>query len=410
MAAVPLNMSCGQTDLHPDCLEALGKQLGTPIYYPSYPKLEFETMQLIQQLGRTQNDVLLLAGSATYGEEAAMLTAVELGDKVIALNTGTFGQVLTDLVRVAGGTPIELKTEMGKSIAPGEVRSCLEANPDARMVAVVHSETSAGTMNPVREIGEILRGYPQTLYMVDAVSSFGAAPVNIDEWGIDILCTSTQKCLNAPQGLAIVVVSRRAWERIAAREKAPPTVCLDLRVWRSYSDGVRRSAVGGGGPRDISFEVSDRLAHGPSPSFSLVRGLNASLKGILEEGPENVHRRHRVAGKAVREAARAMGVVKVLADEEVAAPMCTSLVYPDEREVERVQTTVYQKYGIALAGNRIGNMGFVARRDCILRTIEALGKTLAEMGYLPDVDAALEAARRVFDEAELGGTRESRSA
>lgn len=407
MADEPLNMSCGQTELAPECLKALGEQLVTPTYYRPYQELECETIQLIQELAHTKNDVLLIAGSATSGEEATMLTVLEPGDKILTVNTGTFGQVLTDLARVAGAIPIEIKVDMGRSVTPDQVRYWLERTPDVKMVAAVHMETTAGTVNPIAEIGEVLREYPQVLYMVDGVSSFGAMPTMIDDWGIDVFCTSSQKCLNAPQGLAIVIVSDKTWDVVGKREKDPPTVCLDLRVWKRHHEAVRAAVVSEGGtPKDVSFQESGRVAHGPSPSYVLVKGLHASLKALMAEGPERVFGRHRVAGKAVREAIRAMGVVKVLAEEEEAAPVATHLVFPEECPAGQVQLALYEKYKIAIGGNRIGGMGLAARPERILRVIKALGEVLKEMGQNVRVDEAYEAALQVFKDAGMDVGRE----
>jgi len=394
MVSYPLNMSCGQTDLHPNCLAALGRQLGTPIYYPPYWELELETIGLLRRLMHTQNDVLLITGSATYGEEAAILSLVEPGQKVVTVNSGVYGQVLTDLVNITGGDPIEITVEEGKAVTPDQVRDVLWKEPDAAMVAAVHCDTSVGTINPIPEIGAMLTEFPHVLFMVDAVSALGATQLRVDEWRIDVCCTSPQKCVNGPQGVAIVSVSDRAWHTIERRHTPINSLCLDLTVWRAYHDGVRE-AYESGQWTDISY-ATQKAIHGPSPSYVLVAALKAALEAILDEGEEKVFARHELAARAVREAIRAMGL-KVKADEAVAAPICTCIEFPQEVDWTALASTMLQEHGIALAaGFRIGNMGLVADPKCILPTISALELTMRNLGYDVPEGLGLDAARRVF--------------
>jgi len=394
MVSYPLNMSCGQTDLHPACLAALGRQLGTPIYYPLYWELELETISLLRRLMHTENDVLLIAGSATYGEEAAILSIVEPGQKVITVNSGVYGQVLTELVNITGAEPIEIRIEEGKAVTPEQIRNALLKEPDVVMVAVVHCDTSMGTMNPIAEIGAVLTEFPDVLFMVDAVSALGAIELRVDEWGVDVCCTSPQKCVNGPQGLAIVSVSDRAWHTIEGRSTSINSLCLDLTVWRAYHDGVREACESGQWT-DISY-ATQKAIHGPSPSYVLVAGLKAAVEAILDEGEGKVFARHELAARAVREAIRAMGL-KVKADEAVAAPVCTCIEFPREVDWTELASTMLEEHGIALAaGFRIGNMGSAADPRCILPTISALELTMRKLGYDVPAGAGLEAARGVF--------------
>lgn len=394
MVSYPLNMSCGQTDLHPACLAALGRQLGTPIYYPPYWELELETISLLRRLMHTENDVLLITGSATYGEEAAILSIVEPGQKVITVNSGVYGQVLTELVNITGGEPIEIRIEEGKAVTPEQIRNALLKEPDVVMVAVVHCDTSMGTMNPIAEIGAVLTEFPDVLFMVDAVSALGAIELRVDEWRIDVCCTSPQKCVNGPQGVAIVSVSDKAWHTIEGRSTPINSLCLDLTVWRAYHDGVRE-AYESGQWTDISY-ATQKAIHGPSPSYVLVAALKAALEAILDEGEEKVFARHELAARAVREAIRAMGF-KVKAEEAAAAPICTCIEFPEEVDWTELASTMLEEHGIALAaGFRIGNMGLAADPRCILPTISALELTMRKLGYDVPAGAGLEAARGVF--------------
>jgi aspartate aminotransferase-like enzyme len=347
----------------------------------------------------TQNDILLIAGSATYGEEAALLSLLEAGQKVLTANTGVYGQVLTDLARIVGAAPVEIAVPEGQAVDPEEIAARLAADPEIAMVAVAYCDTSTGIMNPVAEIGTVMRDYPQVLFVVDAVSALAAVEVRVDEWGIDACCTSPQKCLNAPQGLAIVSVSDRAWRAIATRRTPIRSLCLDLTVWRDYHRGVKETYESGG-LQDISL-VTPKAVHGPSPSYVLVAGLAASLEALFEEGPEHSFRRHELAGRAVRSAARALGL-GVRAREQDAAPMSTAIIYPQGLGWADLARTMLEKHGIAMAaGYRIGTMGMAADPRWVLPTIAALEATLRSLGYDVPVGAGVAAARTVYGQAGI---------
>lgn len=395
-----INVSCGQTDLYQKCLDEMGKQLGTPLYYPPYWEIEVETIRMLKELFNTQNDIILMDGSATYGEEASMLSALEEGEKVLAVISGTFGQVLYDIATVVGATPVPVEVELGDGVKPEQIRRKLEEDPEIKMVAVVYVETSQGTINPVPEIAEVMKDYPDVLFMVDAVSALGAMELRLDDWRIDFCCSSPQKCINAPQGTAIVAVSERGWAKIENRSTPIKSLCLDLTVWRRYHERVvgANEAAKTGTIRDVSFAEGrkPKAAHGPSPSYVLIKGLKAALDEIFEEGPENVYRRHQLASKAVREAVRALGLGVNSVRDEVAAPVCTRILWPEEFEVGKLGKLMQSKYGVALGGHRIGNMGFVAKPQYILPTIHALELALNELGLEVPIGQGVAAANRVF--------------
>ena len=182
--ALQLNLSCGQTDLYPAARQAMSQALPNPIYYPPFHDVEGDCVTMLREILHTEGDVLLPVGSATYGEEAAFNTFLEHGEVCVTVNTGMFGQVLTDLVTVVGATAAEVKLPRGTAITVDQARQALRGHPQARMFAVVHLETTAGTLNPVREIGAMIRDeFPHVLYLVDAVSSLTSEPLRIDEMG-----------------------------------------------------------------------------------------------------------------------------------------------------------------------------------------------------------------------------------
>ena len=420
--ALHLNLSCGQTDLYPAARNAMSQALPNPIYYPPFHDVEGDCVTMLREILHTDGDVLLPVGSATYGEEAAFNTFLEHGEVCVTVNTGMFGQVLTDLVRVVGATPVELKLAPGTAVTVERARQALRDHPDAKMFAVVHLETTAGTLNPVREIGTMIRAeFPHVLYLVDAVSSLTSEPLRIDDWGIDVCCTSSQKCVNAPQGIAIVAVVPRAWQ--AAERRATPItgLCLDLVTWRSWHRGQEAAralargeqpaepsangdAAQDGGAVDTSV-TAYKAAHGPSQSYSLLLALQGSLREIMLEGSDQVIARHGAAGRALRAGVRAMGL-RVLADEAIAASCSTCVVMPgDTFPTQEYMRTVWREHGIATAGgsqavdemgyagSRVGLMGFVANLDSVCAILSAMEQVLPRYGVAVTPGRAVAAAR-----------------
>jgi alanine-glyoxylate transaminase/serine-glyoxylate transaminase/serine-pyruvate transaminase len=406
-----INMSCGQTDIYPQALVEMGKQLHNPIYYLPYFELETACTQRLKTLLHTQHDVLTLVGTATYGEEAAFLCALEPGEHCLTVNTGVFGQVLTDLARVVGAVPTEIKTPVGESVTPAQIRAALKQDPSIKLVAVVHVETSRGTLNPIQEIGAMLaQEFPQVLYLVDSVSGLAAADLRLDDWHIDLCCTSGQKAVNAPQGTAIVGVSPKAWQVMESRKTPIYGLCLDLLYWRRYQNGANEAIKhwdDDGSGVDASFQQY-KSVHGPSQSYVLIKGLNAALEEILAEGLENVLHRHQVTAHALREGVRAMGL-STLASEANAAPDATCVLLPGESfPVKTFMRRMWDEYGIATAGGspskeqqeyvgfRVGTMGLVAGPQAVFALLGALEQLLPSMGYTIKTGAALSAAQAVF--------------
>ncbi len=411
-----INMSCGQTPLSPACLSAIGEQLVEPIYYSHYPEVEKETCLMLKELMNTKNGPMLIPGSAVYGLEAAMLSTVESGDHVLTVQTGVFGRLLTALARFAGGDTTEIALEEGQSVDPETIRGHLLGDPEIKQVALVHCETTTGTMNPIEAIGRMMKSeFPHVIYMVDCVSSFGGTEVRVDDWGIDLLVTTTQKCLNAPQGLAIVVASEKAWDKIENLRSAPRAMCLDLHSWRRYGmDGG--AALGynmfekGGQSRARKPHPRDWHAHGSAPSYTLVVGLHASLKAIMEEGPEQVYRRQYVASRAVRAALNALGLGIVAATDVSAAPMATRIALPQDFDLTEMNRILLEDHGIAISSlGRIGTMGFMAVPEHVLCTVLALEQTLNKIGWEGEEGAGVAAAREVFENAKECAGRESDS-
>ncbi|MGI9950760.1 aminotransferase class V-fold PLP-dependent enzyme [Moorellaceae bacterium AZ2] len=397
-----INMSCGQTMLAPKAIEKMSKQIYEPIYYPTYWESEEKTIDMLKQVMKTRNDVLLIAGSGTYGIEAGFRSVFEPGEKVMVINTGVFGEVGKCLLEIVGAIPVEIKVDYGDEVNLDRVIEVLEKDRTIKGLFVVQDETTTGTIQPVPELGKIAAEF-DLIFAVDAISAVGGIEVETDKWGIDLCFASPQKCLNAPQGLAIVAVSPKAWDKIAQRKEKTNSLSLDLEVWKRYHDIKVRAyhkwwQTGGKEPKP-----QGRAPHEVSPAATLVWGLQGALESVLDEGLEKVISRHQVAGKAVREAVSKLGLEIVAKSEKVASDVVTVVRLPKGIEERDFREVMLRKYGVALGNGeigsdnvRIGTMGMAASPKYVLPTISALENTLEYFGFKVKKGEALVAAHEVF--------------
>ena len=198
----------GPVEVHPDVLKAVSNPV-EPHYGAAWIDKYARVIALLKQIFNTKNDVFLMAGSGTCAIDACIGSALCSGEKVIIGNNGFFGDRLVSIAKANALNVVEVAGEWRKSIEGDVVREALLKNPDAKMVAVVHSETSTSVLNPIDEIGEVVKD-SEAIFMVDAVSSLGGVPYNGDGWSIDLCASATQKCLGALPGLAPVSVSEKA--------------------------------------------------------------------------------------------------------------------------------------------------------------------------------------------------------
>jgi aspartate aminotransferase-like enzyme len=405
-----INLSAGQTMLSPACRAALGRQMDTPIYYPDYYQAELETAVMLQRLMGTQSEVLILTGNATHAIEACLLSLLEPREAFLAINSGLFGQVFLEVGQAIGVTPIEFRVPLGKTITPKQLDRTLKASPNLKAVSLVHVETSTGVLAPLEDLAQVVRNNGRLL-IVDAVSSLGAMPLQMDAWGVDIIISSGQKALNAPQGLAIVALSGHAWEIYETRKSPVPSICLDLGVWRSYRRNGVEAMMKAWQGQTVQQNLPAKIVHGPSPSGSLVFGLRGALEDIFTEGLDRVFLRHLIASRAVREGLRALNL-NLLADEELSAPSVTTAQLPNSISELELRKVVYTEFGVALGAGpveiglnaiRLGTMGRAAHPRLVLPGLAALGSGLRRFGHECSPKAGSVTAKAVFDQEGLPG-------
>lgn len=370
----------GPTPVPEQVLRALAKH---PIGHRSgdFSKIIAEVTQGLKWLHQTQNDVLILASSGTGAMEAGIINFLSPGDRVLVGNNGKFGDRWAKVCAAYGLNVAPIAAEWGKPLNPDEFRSALEADTDKQIKAVIvtHSETSTGVLNNLEAINRHVKAHGQALIMVDAVTSLGATSVPIDEWGLDVVASGSQKGYMLPPGLGFVAVGAKAWD--AYPNAKMPRFYLDLGKYR---------------------KEAAKDSHPFTPPINMFFGLQAALQMMQNEGLDHIFARHHRHREATRAAMRALNL-PLFAPDQAASPAITA-VAPVGVDAEQVRSTMRKRFDIALAGGqdhlkgkifRVGHLGFVNDRD-ILTAIGALEATLQELNYDFSSGAGIAAAAKVL--------------
>ncbi|ELR99811.1 alanine--glyoxylate aminotransferase family protein [Gloeocapsa sp. PCC 73106] len=331
-----------------------------------FSKIMAEVTAKLQWLHQTKNDVLILTVSGTGAMEAGIINFLNKGDRVLVGNNGKFGERWAQMSRVFGLNVTEIKAESGKPLDTEAFRAELEADTQKHIKAVIitHSETSTGVLNDLPTINSYVKAHGESLIIVDAVTSLGAINIPVDEWGLDIVASGSQKGYMIPPGLGFVCVSPKAWE--AYKTATLPRFYLDLEPYR----------------KSASKDTTPF-----TPPVNLIFALQAALQMMEREGLENIFARHQRLTQAIRAGIKALGL-PLFAPDHAASTAVTSVI-PTQIDAEEIRSTMKKRYDIAIAGGqdelkgkifRIGHLGFVCDRD-ILAAISALDGTLHALGY-----------------------------
>ncbi|MEB3227021.1 MAG: alanine--glyoxylate aminotransferase family protein [Synechocystis sp.] len=355
----------GPTPVPEKVLLAMAKH---PIGHRSgdFSKIIAELTANLKWLHQTQNDVLMLAASGTGAMEAGIINFLSPGDQVLVGNNGKFGDRWVKVAKTFGLDVTEIKAEWGKPLDPNAFKTALEADSAKAIKALIitHSETSAGVLNDIVAINQAAKAHGEALMIVDAVTSLGATPLAIDELGLDVVASGSQKGYMIPPGLGFVSVSAKAWK--AYETATIPRFYLDLKKYKKATD-------------DDSSPFT--------PPINLMYGLQAALQMMKAEGLDAIFARHQRHTQATRAAMKALNL-PLLAPDDATSNAITA-VAPATVDAEKIRGTMRKKFDIALAGGqdhlkgkifRIGHLGFVCDRD-ILSCIGALEATLIELGH-----------------------------
>jgi aspartate aminotransferase-like enzyme len=347
---------------------------------PQFNKIFDQVRQGLKKLFGTKNDVLMLAASGTGAMEASVANLFSPADKVLVINGGKFGERWLNIANAFGLNPIELKVEWGQAVKVEAVEKQLKAHPDLKGVMIQASETSTTVLHPVKEIAKLTKNGP--LFLVDGVTAVGVVSVPLDEWGLDVLVTGSQKAMMLPPGLGFIALSDRAWER--TKQATLPHFYFDLNL-------ERKSQQKGSG----AF----------TPAVSLIFGARASLDMMQREGLDRVYARHARMSRATRAAATALGL-KLLAPDSP-SPAATGVYLPDGIDADQVLDYLRDHMNITLAEGqdqlkgkviRIAHVGYMGAFD-VITAVAALEMTLRKFGVELPFGKGVAAAQEVLMES-----------
>ncbi len=334
-----------------------------------------ETVKLAKKVMQTKNDVVIFASSGSGAMEAAVSNVLNEGDRAITVNAGKFGERWGKIVRAFGAEAIELTYEYGDYAKVKDIENTIKNNKNVKAVYIQASETSTGTFHPIDEIGLMLKEkYPDVVFVVDGITAYGAIDVKTDDWNIDIGITGSQKALMLPPGLALLSVS----------EKAKNVIRKNKNRYFYF---------------DILGEIEAKAGKF-TPAVSLVIGLNTSLKMILEEGLDNVFKRHETLAKATREAVVALGL-ELLSKRP--ANSLTAAKSPQNISSTEIIAKM-KEYGIDISNGqgslkgkifRIAHLGYFYKPD-ILMCISVLEMALKKLGYSANFGEGIKRAMEIF--------------
>jgi len=358
-------MGPGPSDVHPRILSAMARPTIGHLD-PAFIGMMDEVKEMLKYAFVTENELTMpISAPGSAGMEACFANLVEPGEKVIVCINGVFGSRMKENVTRVGGQAIIIEDDWGRPVDPKKVEQCLIDNPDTKIVAFVHAETSTGALSDAKALCQIANQYG-CINIVDAVTSLAGSELRVDEWGIDAIYSGSQKCLSAMPGISPVSFSERAIYKLTNRQTPVTSWFLDLNLVMGYwGKGAKRAY------------------HHTAPVNTLY-GLHESLVMLTEEGLENSWNRHQENHQLLRDGLQSFGI-HYLVEELSRLPQLNSVIIPDNLNDEEVRNSLLANYNIdigaglgALAGKiwRIGLMGYTSRKENIENLLSAMKETL----------------------------------
>ena len=365
--------------------ETINLEMAAPMVHhrtPQFSKIFGEAAEDAKYLFQTKQDVIILASTGTGGMESCITNLFSPGDKVLVVNGGKFGERWGKISESYGLEPVYVNVEWGQAVDANKVKEILDKDKDIRAILVQASETSTAVAHPIEALSKLTRDRDDILLVVDGITGVGVFPLPMDEWGIDAVVTGSQKALQLPPGLALVALSEKAW-KFADQSKCPHFY-FDLKKER----------------KNLANQTSAY-----TPAVSLVIGLRAVLKSFIEEGMDNVHKRHNRLARATRAATQALGLKMVAPDAP--ADSLTGVFLPDGIDGGKFVKSLRDDFGVTMAGGqdqwkgkvvRIAHLGYVDTFDTIV-AIAAIEMALKKFGHPVELGKGVAAAQAILLEA-----------
>ena len=369
----------GPSNVHPRVQQAMAAPMVGHLD-PYFVKIMDDTVELLRYLFRTQNRLTFpISGTGSAGMEASFCNFLEPGDTVVIGVNGVFGERMVDNAVRCGAEVIPVTAEWGKIVATEAIEAALKSRKKVKMLALVHAETSTGVMQPLAEASQLAKRYG-ALFMVDTVTSLAGQEVAVDDWGIDICYSGTQKCISCPPGLSPFTANQNALDLVKNRKSKVPSWYLDLSLLSAYWG-------------------TGRVYHHTAP-VTMIYALHEALALIVEEWLDTRIKRHQKNAAALRAGLEAMGLV-LHAEEGHRLNSLTSVRVPTGVDDLRVRQKLLNEYSIEIGGGlgplkgkiwRIGLMGESSNEGNVLLLLYALEKILQAEGFRLEDGAGVTAA------------------
>ncbi|ANQ53244.1 class V aminotransferase [Thermosipho affectus] len=342
---------------------------------PQFVSILEETLNELKYLFQTENKVYTLLSSGTGALEAAITNLLNPNDKAIIVEAGKFGERWREIAERYNINIVSIKLEWGEAVTPEQIKEAIEKHPDAKAVFTTYSETSTGTVIDLEGIAKVTRDTDVVL-VTDAVSALLAEPLKMDEWGIDVVVSGSQKGVMLPPGLAFIALNDKAWKLVEKSNNS--NYYFNLKAYaKKYPDNPW------------------------TPGVNLIYMLRKAIKMIKDEGIENVWKRHQMLADATRAAVKALGLELF---SKRPGNVATAVKVPEGVDGKKLTKIMRDKYGVTIAGGqehlkgkifRISTLGYLSIFDTIIG-ISALEFVLNELGYKVEFGTGVKAAQEVL--------------
>ncbi|MFD1383161.1 pyridoxal-phosphate-dependent aminotransferase family protein [Rhodanobacter aciditrophus] len=400
-----LLMGPGPINCYPRVLQAMSTQL-VGQYDPAMTGYMNETMALYRQVFKTQNQqTFLIDGTSRAGIEAALVSVLEPGDKVLVPVFGRFGHLLTEIAERADAEVHTIEVPWGEVFDPQQIEDAIK-RVQPKVLAIVQGDTSTTMLQPLEELGAICRAH-DVLFYTDATASIGGNPFETDAWQVDAVTVGLQKCLGGPSGSAPISMSDRFVEAVRKRQH------VEAGIRDSHHQDAKGQRI-----RSNYFDLAmimdywgdERLNH-HTEAATMLFGSRECAVGLLTEGQDAVLQRHVNAGTAMLKGIQAMGL-KPFGDLKHKMTNVVGVYIPDMVDGEQIRHDLLNIFNIEIGTSfgplkgkiwRIGTMGYNARQDAVLHTLQSLETVLRRAGFSLPAGAGVDAALAVYADAAANG-------
>ena len=400
-----LLMGPGPINCYPRVLSAMSTQL-VGQYDPVMTGYMNEVMQLYRDVFNTKNQqTFLVDGTSRAGIEAVLVSAIEPGDKVLVPIFGRFGHLLAEIAERADAEVHTIEVPWGEVFSPEQIEKAIK-DVQPKLLAIVQGDTSTTMLQPLAEIGAICEAN-DVLFYCDATASVGGNPLDVDAWKLDAVSVGLQKCLGGPSGSAPITLSDKFVKTVRTRHH------VEAGIRDAHHEAARGPKIRSNYfdlPMIMDYWGEERLNH-HTEAASMLYCARECARLHLEEGQQNVIARHKVAGDAMLAGIQAMGL-EPFGDLKHKMYNVVGVHIPEGVNGEEVRETLLLRFNIEigtsfgpLKGNiwRIGTMGYNAREDAVLHTLQSLETVLRMQGFALPAGKGVDAALSVYAKAKAAG-------